>query len=228
MPSHEGIRNEENLTFIEKLREGQTLPSNKMIQWWKNIKVIVVNRKRNKELIKNCPHRNVVDLAAIYKIDADEILGGYVTKEVQHYLGVDEKDLFFFAKKNFLEKKPFKILDLEDIENMKHLTSEENDVAKAILFKSVLDEMAASMNDDIYIIPIDPCDLLFVDSKCWKGKEWRLLKNLKESNEHILNEADFLSDNIYHYNREKRKLTLIRQDDLRENENEEDVIDLIH
>lgn len=37
MPSHEGIRNEENLTFIEKLREGQTLPSNKMIQWWKNI-----------------------------------------------------------------------------------------------------------------------------------------------------------------------------------------------
>ena len=81
--------------------------------------------------------------------------------------------------------------------------------ASAILLESKLCEMASYADGNIYIIPSSINELLFI--KADGGEEEALLNIIKYVNQTALEEEDILSDNLYHYDKDTKKLTLIEQ-----------------
>ena len=63
----------------------------------------IINRERNKELLKSLPHREILDLALIYRIiriqDNGEMMSCAVTYDILKELRMNEEELYDYAKK---------------------------------------------------------------------------------------------------------------------------------
>ena len=176
-------------------------------QLWKECLVAqVINTKKNEEFLSNIPHRNLLDLSVIYRIVFSNSTSVVVNNKMLEDFGMEENQLFAIAKENVLKKHPFFLFSL-----CGGLCGIKNEMygANAILFETELDKAAENAGDDIYILPSSMHELLFVKAK--EHEETALLAMIKEVNEVALEEEDFLSDNLYRYDRETKELRLIEQ-----------------
>lgn len=168
----------------------------------------VINTKRNEEFLAKIPRRNLLDLSIIYRIELSNGMSAVVNHDMLRLFGETEEDLFKIAKKNILEKYPFSLfpvsIGLWGIVNTKFSYG-----ASAILLESKLCEMASHADGNIYIIPSSINELLFI--KADGGEEEALLSIIKYVNQTALEKEDILSDNLYHYDKDTKKLTLIEQ-----------------
>lgn len=176
-------------------------------QMWKECLIAqVINTKKNDELLSNRPHRNLLDLSVIYRIVISNGMSIVVDNKMMSNFDMDENQLFAIAKENLLKKHPFFLFSLcGGLCGIKNEMYGEN----AILFETELDKAAENAGDDIYILPSSMHELLFVKAK--EHDERALLEMIKAVNETALEEEDFLSDNLYHYDRITKELRLIEQ-----------------
>ncbi len=177
-------------------------------KWKACLSAQVINTKRNEEFLAKIPHRNLLDLSIIYRIELSNGMSAVVDHDMLRLFGETEEDLFKIAKKNILEKYPFSLfpvsIGLWGIANTKFSYG-----ASAILLESKLCEMASYADGNIYIILSSINELLFI--KADGGEEEALLSIIKYVNQTALEEEDILSDNLYHYDKDTKKLTLIEQ-----------------
>ena len=233
----EGFSFEYIMQSIAVLIDGATPPVE--IQNIKNMvpEIIptVINREKNEGLLKNLPHREFLDLAVIYRIAvATEDAGVYgcnVTYDMMKEFEFGEEELYKFAMINMKRKFPIKIKNLgQQMKNMMGEKSSEADEfnewsplfivtndqnffgAAGILYNEILEKIADVFDENLYVIPSSIHEILVMPENAADGAE---LKNIiEENNREVVDEKEWLSDNLYFYDRKLERLEISVQNSL--------------
>lgn len=197
-----------------------------------NLTVRLVEKKRNRDFLSNMPYVSVGHgLAVIADINMGEDKGGdwriAINNSVLEQMGVDRETLFADAMKNSAIIDPPTLIDMsnalfspekvnlldradpiapEDIGGMYVLTNTSGSLGAAAMFYPDVKEKAAELlGSDYYILPSSCHEVILVpDSVGINAKE--LCDMVKQANRTVVDEKDILSDNVYHYSRDERRL----------------------
>ena len=190
-----------------------------------NICFRLVNTKKNKELLKDLPHRNFLDLSIIYYVNVDSIDGctGSITIHNSHakMWGVLEEDLYNTASINTKRIRPARLRDLCEtmfeithVEEALHndcylyiLNCKENFGASTILYDDTPDMLANIFGKNLWLIPSSTEEwLIFPDVDSMDS--YTLQKMILEVNSEKLSDEEVLSDHPYYFNYQTREITM--------------------
>jgi hypothetical protein len=200
--------------------------------------VRLLEKSRNREFLANMPYVSVGHgLAVIADINMGEDRGGdwriAVNNNVLDSLDVDIETLFADAMKSSVILDPPTLVDMtsalfspektnlldrdepiapEDVGGMYVLTNTSGSLGAAALFyPDVKDKAAELIGRDYYILPSSVHEVILVpDSQDIKANE--LCDMVKQANKTVVEEQDILSDNVYHYSRDDRRLDKVTAD----------------
>ncbi len=207
-------------------------------QMKENVVMVLVNQEQNKDMLQNIPHRDFQDLAVIYRwvLDINEkgIASSIVTNKLMESEGMTEPDLFQLAVENtkrllppkilpmsevIKEMLPFEMLEMgmadallaeiesEPTKTMYVLTNESNiNGAACMLYENNLHELAEKVGTDLYILPSSIHESILVSVEM--GEPDDLSQMVSDINMDCVDIADRLSNNVYHYDKDLRKVTL--------------------
>ena len=203
---------------------------------WDNVKdkltVRLLEKKRNREFLSTMPYVSVgCGLAIIADINMGEDRGGdwriAVNNSVLESLGVDKEQLFSGAMSSakiydratlidmssaLFSPEKVNLLDRdepiapEELGGMYVLTNESGSLGAATLFYPDVKEKAAELlGSDYYILPSSVHETILVpDNPGINAKD--LCEMVKQANRTVVDEKDILSDNVYHYSKDDRRL----------------------
>lgn len=203
--------------------------------------VRLLEKARNREFLTNMPYVSVGHgLALIADINMGEDRSGEwriaVNRNVLESLDVDKEQLFSDAissariydraelvdmtsalfsseKENLLDRN--EPIDPDDIGGMYVLTNSSGSLgASALFYPDVKEKTADLLGRDYYILPSSVHEVIIVpDSAGINAKE--LCDMVKQANRTVVDEKDILSDNVYHYSRDDRRLDKITAEPVR-------------
>ena len=203
---------------------------------WDNVKdkltVRLLEKSRNREFLSTMPYVSVGHgLAIIADINMGEDRGGdwriAINNNVLESLGVDKERLFSDAMSNAKIYDPEELVDMtnalfspvknnlldrdeplgpDELGGMYVLTNSTGSLGAAALFYPDVKEKAAELlGSDYYILPSSTHEVILVpDTAGINPKE--LCEMVKQANRTVVDEKDILSDNVYHYSRDERRL----------------------
>lgn len=188
----------------------------------------LINYEANRELLAEIPHTRFLDLAKVYYADC-EIGGNMPGRFLIHYehinhWGIDENELAKTAEENTPGLYPAHIKDMlsaympeipsdmfevpEDSSFMFALTNAEADNgAAAICYKGVLDSFSRKIEDDLVILPSSVHETILLPLHK-NGDIDHLKCMVYDINRTILEPSEFLSDNVYIFNRQTGQLAI--------------------
>lgn len=181
----------------------------------------LVNYEKNKELLEDCPYIPFNDLAITFRylvnINDEGISSALINNQELKLWEVNLEYLMKYARENTLRLFPPMIRSMKEmLSEMCSFVGElpENPTiyvlsnkqcingATCLIFKEVLEDFAKKLKTDFYILPSSIHEVLLVPIKeVWNRDE--LLELVRNVNENVLEQMDFLSDNIYIYDRTK-------------------------
>lgn len=192
----------------------------------------LINRDRNRELLKRIPHRPFLDLEMIvYYSFEDSNLGiGTILVYESHRKAwrVTEEELFETARENTLRLHPEEFLSMEGIlekyrscgiiqkededagmaRPMYVLTNRDNYFgASGLLFDSVLQKIARELDDDFWILPSSVHECIVVPAGLSLVQD-DLKLMVREINRTEVAPEDYLSDEVYYYQSKIHKLSM--------------------
>lgn len=195
----------------------------------------LINTEQNKELLEHLPHREMKDLSIIYRwlvdVDREGIASAMISYNLLKKLDMCEEQLFSLAKVNTMRLFPPAIRSMHEViadmfgndearEEMIGMVTAETNQDKvmyvitnqiglhgAILmaYDEVLQQVAEKMHSDFYILPSSVHEILAVSARmCDPNELARMVYEVNQS-QVALNER--LSNQIYHYDMDLRKLS---------------------
>ncbi len=191
----------------------------------------IINAQQNKELLKEIPHIPFMDLAiCFYYAFQDEQLGdGIITVCNKHmeWWKTNNQELMTLACKNTPELFPAEykslkmvISDLygEDFRDTRVeacqlyvLTNTQKSLgAVCMLYEGELEKIANNLGGSFYILPSSIHEVIILKDSGQEDAR-ALHKMIKEVNERHLEVEEVLSDYPYYYDREKKKLSCLRE-----------------
>ena len=202
-----------------------------------NVFMTMVNTESNKELLMNSVHRDINDCSVIYRIMVDNSERGLasimVTNDIAEKAELSEQELFKVASENTKRILPAKIQTIQDVlfgMLTKDGTPEEvagafiedlgtpdipmwvisNEIgingAVNMLYDENLQFLSQKFNDDLYILPSSIHEVICVPASLKEPEE--LAEMVQEFNMNLLKLEDRLSNQVYHYDKDLRKLTM--------------------
>lgn len=197
----------------------------------------VINTEKNIELLNTIPHKDFMDLSKVYYVEVHtpEIGNGTILvsnahmenwgatwEEVDRYAtGQTEnhKPHCILSMENFLKDMITELADTkEDIPEftmqpmeMYILTNREKYLGAGVfLYKNVLKNFAEVKADDLYILPSSTHELIVIPAGVagYTGID-HLKEIVKKVNATQVEPEEFLSDNVYFYNRQTGRLKII-------------------
>lgn len=201
-----------------------------------NIVFQLINTEQNKEMLKNMPNRPFQDLSIIYRwvvdIDKRGVQSTIVSNDLAEYFGMNEEQLFKVAVENtrrifkpsikrmddvikdlfIKDGMPVEIAELLEQEipekDMLWVINNENGVNGAItmLYEDVLYEVAKRLDSDLYILPASLHETIAVSADNYDPYE--LAQMVEEININEVSVNERLSNQVYHYDKDLRKLTM--------------------
>ncbi len=191
----------------------------------RNLVYRLINYKENQELLSSVPYTRFLDLAKVYYVDCQigETSGSILInhKHIAAW-GIAVDELTAAAEENTpilypVQLKPLSsALGLEDDicllpgmpAHMFVLSNTENqNGAASVCYKDVLDNFSQKIKDDLVVLPSSVHETILLPLQ-----EKSNLDSLKEMvydiNRTILNPSEFLSDNVYVYNRQDKQLII--------------------
>ena len=203
-----------------------------------NIVYQVINTERNEDLLKVIPHRNIGDLSVIYRgvVSSDEsgISTYVVNNSFAKQFNLSEEQLYSIASKNMHNRYPATFEPLSNVISriigVKEMFNPEWDMngdskvpenelvllrcgeqmwgASAILDNDVMDKVCNALDvDQVYVLPSSIYEVLICAANQYKDPE-ALAEMVQEINRNEVSEIDFLSDNVYLYDKNERRLTI--------------------
>lgn len=181
----------------------------------------LVNYEKNKELLKDCPYIPFHDMAITFRylVQSDEngIASALIHNSVFEQSGLSFEELYSYAKENTEQFFPpfFERLDrfLETRFPNEGGYPEQPNIfivsnkqfiygATMILYKEVLAQLAELTDSDFYIIPSSVNEvLIYLADETADAK--MLETTLREVNAYMVSETDYLSDDIYYYDKKR-------------------------
>lgn len=199
----------------------------------------LINAEKNEALLSNTPHRLFEDLAIVYyqRVEfPNGDIGLYViTNAMCEICKLTEEQLYNLAFENTRGLNELRIIDMNDIiketlisdgipegmvemmmEEMSNepfkmyvVTNEEKTYgAVSMLYSDILDEVADKYDGSFFILPSSVHDIICLPI-CDMSPEY-MKEMVCEVNDESLAEEEFLSDNIYFYNRDTKKVSLYK------------------
>lgn len=177
----------------------------------------LINAERNQERLENLVHRKYLDLAETYctKMTVGDSQQGYVevTREMLEKWGIDQETLERQAAEN-MKKQEYRLYSMEEMLGgfmptkidtetgkvpLQILTNREGILGAAILANpEFLKEVLGNEVEDCYLLPSSVHELIVCPVEAWMDVE-DLREVVKEVNQTIVNEVDYLSDEVYCY-----------------------------
>lgn len=201
-----------------------------------NIVIQLINTEQNKELLKDMPHREFHDLSIVYRwvVGKDEqgIYSAMIKNDHMKSIGLDEEQLYRVATENYARLFPPVIRSMDDfmeemfteydmpeeVEDMVFsdrtpsaqiwiiTNTEQKYGATSMIYDDVLHRVARRMHSDLYILPSSIHETLAVSVNIGDAKA--LAEMVNEINMSQVDLAERLSNQVYHYDRRKRTLTM--------------------
>jgi hypothetical protein len=198
-----------------------------------NIVFQLVNTEQNKEMLGDTPNRAFQDLSIIYrwviKIEEEGIQSAVIHNTLAKNLGLSEEQLFKLAVENTKRILPPTIRTITDViaesqnlpveildEIIGELTGEQtmwvisNDRgingAISMLYEDQLHDLAEKVGTDLYIMPSSLHEVIAVSSDMGDPNE--LAQMVTEINFEEVELSERLSNQVYHYDKDLRKLSL--------------------
>ena len=197
--------------------------------------MVLVNKEQNREMLAKVPHRDFQDLAVIYRwlVDKspDGIMSTIITDGIAERIGMTEEQLFMHSVENTKELFPPKIQTMDEVimemmdmdrefaeamglmadrdpkETMWVLTNERGlNGAVSMLYEENLQKIANRVGTDMYILPSSTHETILVSVEM--GDAQSLAEMVNEINMSQVELKDRLSNNVYHYDKDLRKVTL--------------------
>lgn len=222
--------------LLEGYREKiESKPENILKSAEEKLVMQLINTEQNKELLKTLPHREFQDLSIIYRIVVDMVSGGIrtalVDKKMAKKIGMREGELYEAAMKNTKRLFPPEIKPMEDVlremmgevvpldmvglmvndippEMALYVISNKQNIngAVSILYDDGLYELADKIGSDLYIMPSSIHEAIAISANAGEPEE--LAKMVADINMTNVKLDERLSNQVYHYDKELRKLSL--------------------
>ena len=201
-----------------------------------NIIFQLVNTMQNEDMLKNLPHRDFQDLSIIYRwvvgVEQQGLSSVVINNHVAESLGMGEEQLFRAAAENtrrilppvvqsmnevmrdmfVADGMPKELADLMIGEQEPEMTmwviSNERKVdgAASMLYEDKLHNLAESVGTDLYILPSSVHEVIAVSVEMGEPEE--LAQMVAEINMDQVSLEERLSNQVYHYDKDLRKITL--------------------
>ena len=195
----------------------------------------LINTEQNKQLIKDIPSRQFQDLSIIYRwilrVEDEGVMSSVINQDLTEMLDLSEEKLFQLAIKNTRQVFPPTVKSIDEVmksifednddsmemsslveyippERMLWVISNENLLygATTMLYEDVLYSLAEKIGTDLYILPSSLHECIAVSTSA--GDPCELAQMVAEINAEQVATKDRLSNQVYHYNKELRKITL--------------------
>lgn len=202
------------------------------------IYMTLINTEANRSMLEKVPHREVNDTSVIYRLmisDDDRGIGSTViTNELAENLGLSEEELFKVAVENTPKLFPPVVKPMSQVifgmltenggmpkdvaeqvvEGMKGenemmwIITNNKGISGAVnmIFEKNLFELSKGLGDDLYILPSSIHEVIAVPSSLGDPEE--LASMVQEVNMSVVDVSERLSNQVYHYNRDSRKLSM--------------------
>ena len=203
----------------------------------KNIVFRLINTERNKEYLKDKPHREFLDLSIVYNMTYHSSIGTIVsqaiTNEMAESLELSEEQLFAYATVNTRRLFPPIVQNISD--TVREMLTRSNFPAETkkeilrdlppqhfewiitnnttvngaivILYENVLDELAQKLKSNLFLMPSSVHEMIALPSYLGDPKE--MARDVATINKEAVSFEEQLSDHIYHYDMLTREITLI-------------------
>lgn len=188
----------------------------------------LVNYEKNKEILEDCPHLKLYDLALTFRWVAHNddvgISTALVTNQEMTTWKISLNELLLAAKENTPRIFPPQIIDMNEMLQQAGIISlkEEEEVsvmpmyiitnkqevngASVLLYDDILQKFANQKNEDFYILPSSIHEAILVPSNRIDDTE-SLFTIVADANQTVVAFGDILSDSVYYYNRKKNQIT---------------------
>jgi len=201
-----------------------------------NIVMVLVNTEQNKKLLENTPHREFQDLSIIYRWivdkDVDGIQSSIVNSGLAEKLGMNEEALYQAAVVNTKNLFPPTIKSMNDVirdmfmadgmsdeiadmmigempeEQTMWVISNNRSIngAASMLYEEGLHNLAEKLETDLYIMPSSIHEVIAISANMGDPNELAQMVNAINMDQVSLEER--LSNQVYHYDKDLRKLSL--------------------
>lgn len=201
-----------------------------------NIIFQLVNTMQNEDLLKKLPHRDFQDLSIIYRwvvgVEQQGISSVVINNHVAESLGMGEEELFKAAAENtrrilppvvqsmnevmrdmfVADGMPKELADLMVGEQEPEMTmwviSNERKIegAASMLYEDKLHSLAEKVGTDLYILPSSIHEVIAVSVEMGEPEE--LAQMVSEINMDQVDLSERLSNQVYHYDKDLRRITL--------------------
>lgn len=213
-----------------------TFMDEKMKHFKDNVILCLINTEQNRELLADVPNRKFHDLSVIYRLvverTPDAVGSILVSNHIAEMAGMTEEELFRHASKNTREMNPVKIRSMQEVmfkaldmppemqemmsgqepvlANSMWVIGNENGIngAASMLYEETLHQLAEKLGDNLFILPSSIHEIIAIPAEMAEGNMASLLEMVQEVNMNSLRLEDRLSNSVYHYDREARKVTL--------------------
>lgn len=160
----------------------------------------LVNTRRNEELLKNVPHREVMDLSVIYRIimerRADGMATMLISNPLMEELGLTLEELDQIARENTARMFPPEIMKLSDF---LYVMTNESKIhgASTMICQEAVDQLEKEVGSDFYLIPSSIHEVIAIPRAY--GDVCDLLQLLEEGNRVCTRDYEILSNTVYQY-----------------------------
>ena len=190
------------------------------------VKYQLVNKEMNEGLLADVPHKDFMDLAVIYRCITKEGREGVSSYIIHNGLmvshGISKEELDEAAARNTKEagyKTVPMLAMMAEITGMSEMEFGDdptgmyvytnkcmNNGATVMLYTQFFEEIAEKQNDDLFIIPSSIHEVLSVPVD---GKDKEYVKNMvSEVNASVVEMEERLSDTVYRYIRDEKRLVV--------------------
>ncbi len=214
----------------------EIIPALDMMNAKDNIVFQLINTEQNKAMILDTPNRQFQDLSVIYrwvvKSDMDGIQSTVVRNSLAERLGLSEEMMFKLAVENTRRIFPPTVKSMNDVirdmfmkdgmpaeiadmmigemppDQTMWVISNDRGINGAIsmLYEDQLHKLAEQLETDLYIMPSSVHEVIAVSSSM--GDPNHLAQMVSEINMDQVSLDERLSNQVYHYDKDLRKLSL--------------------
>lgn len=191
----------------------------------------IINAEKNRELLQMIPHRLYLDLAVcfFYSYQGDELGHGSILIYNSHMelWQTSLEELWELAKVNTPMLFPWESNSMESVvKELLEKKQEEDEFlwehlvpmyvlsnrerlygASCVLYPQVLEQLAEELQADLFILPSSIHEIILLPDNHQDSPE-QLQHMIQEINETQVEPEDVLSDNLYYYDRNARKMRL--------------------
>lgn len=201
-----------------------------------NIVFQVINTLQNEDMLRDMPHREFQDLSIIYrwvvKVDENGIQSSAIRNNLAEQLGMNEEQLFKCAVENTRRIFPPTVKSMNDViremfisdgmpaevadmmigempeDKMMWVISNDRGIngAGSMLYEDNLYKLAMKLETDLYILPSSVHECIAVSTNV--GDPYELAEMVSEINMGQVALEERLSNQVYHYDKDARRLTL--------------------